>query len=153
MSVEMIWLLLGIVLVFSELMLPGLVIIFFGIGALATSLLTWQQVTTDIHSQLLAFIGVSVLTLGLLRRYFRHLFGAEAVPKEETSTNFTLELGKIVPVVEWIDPDELGGKVRYHGTMWAARSEDKLAPGESARIVGCDNLTLIVEKVKEEKHG
>jgi membrane protein implicated in regulation of membrane protease activity len=60
------------------------------------------------------------------------------------------EIGKIVPVVEPIDPHKGSGKVKYKGMNWPARSADSqtIAPGEKVLIVGRDLLTLKVEKIK-----
>jgi membrane-bound serine protease (ClpP class) len=47
---------------------------------------------------------------------------------------------------EAIDAVGVGsGRVRVHGEIWAARSRTPLGPGERARVVGVDGLTLEVE--------
>lgn len=145
---EVVWAILGIVFVFCEFFIPGLVIAFFGVGALVTALTTWIGITPNLSLQLLAFMISSLLLLGLLRKYLKRTFlgsgkGVDDLP------NFNIEIGKIVPVVEFIQPGEVGGKVRYNGAPWSARAEEPISPGESVKIVGCDNLTLIVEKIHE----
>ena len=50
-----------------------------------------------------------------------------------------------------IEPGEVGGKVRYQGALWSAQADERIPPGESVRIKGCDNLTLIVEKKSKEE--
>ena len=45
--------------------------------------------------------------------------------------------------------NEVGGKVRYQGAPWSARADEQIAPGESVKIIGCDNLTLLVKKIKK----
>ena len=69
---------------------------------------------------------------------------------ENDGTNFNIEIGKVVPVVEFIQPGEVGGKVKYQGTIWNAQSDIPVAPGESVKILGSKNLTLFVEKIKKE---
>lgn len=59
------------------------------------------------------------------------------------------DIGEIVPVVEPIVPPGHGGKVEYKGKIWPARSSERIAPGENARIIGRDILTLVVEKIKQ----
>lgn len=145
---ELVWALLGIVLIFCEFIIPGLVIAFFGGGALITALTTWLGLTPSLALQLLVFMVSSLLLLGLLRRFLKRTFlGSEKEGSE--GMNFNVEIGKIVPVVEFIEPGVVGGKVRYQGAPWSARSTESVAPGESVRITGCDNLTLIVEKVEK----
>jgi membrane protein implicated in regulation of membrane protease activity len=145
---EVIWTILGLFFIFIEFFIPGLVIAFFGIGALVTALTTWIGITPSLSLQLIVFIVSSILSLILLRRLLKRTFlGKE---QEETfDRNFNIEIGKIIPVIEFIQPGEVGGKVRYQGANWSATASEPIAPGESVEIVGIDGLTLIVEKVKK----
>ncbi|MBN2546682.1 MAG: NfeD family protein [Spirochaetes bacterium] len=149
-NLEVIWLILGVVLLISEIFIPGLVISFFSAGALITALLTWLGITKSLQMQLLVFSVSSVVMLTVFHLFIKKYLIKENKNKKNTF-NINLELGKIVPVVELIEPDGVSGKVRYQGTIWSARSNEKTAPGETVRIIGCDNLTLIVEKIKKEE--
>ncbi len=62
------------------------------------------------------------------------------------------EIGKIVRVVEPIDPCTASGKVTYMGKKWSAKSSDSEAidRGECVKIIGRDFLTLIVEKMNKQ---
>ncbi|MCP5106649.1 MAG: NfeD family protein [bacterium] len=148
---EVVWAILGIVFIFCEFFIPGLVIAFFGVGALITALTTWIGVTPSLPLQLLVFMVSSLVLLGLLRKYVKRTFLGKSKGVADLP-NFNIEIGKIIPVVEFIQPGEVGGKVRYQGAPWSARATEPVAPGESVKIVGCDNLTLIVEKVYENKN-
>lgn len=85
--------------------------------------------------------------------------GLKKVSPEESSEKYSRqktqsgEINKIVPVVELIDPRKGSGKVKYKGMNWPARSFDSqaIAPGEKVLIVGRDLLTLVVEKIKNQK--
>lgn len=149
MSAEIVWLIIGILLVFSEFLIPGLVIGFFGIGAILTGLLTWLGITVSIHTQLLSFTLTSLLMLIFLRKYFSRVFQGKEVEGTE-GVNFNIQIGKIIPVTELIEPGEVGGRVRYQGTIWKAKANERIAPGESVVITGCDNITLLVEKTNKE---
>lgn len=149
LSPEIIWIILGIVFIFFEFFIPGLVIAFFGVGALITALTTWMKLTTSLTSQLLVFMISSLLFLVFLRKYVKSTFLGKT-KESESERNFNIEIGKIVPVVEFIQPGEVGGKVRYMGTTWSATASEPIAPGDSVEIIGNDGLTLIVEKVKKE---
>lgn len=144
---EIIWVFLGIVFIFIEFFIPGLVIAFFGAGALITALTTWIGLTPTLASQLLVFMVSSLLSLALLRKYVKNTFlGMSKDGKGQW--NFNIEVGKIVPVIEMIEPGEVGGKVRYQGSPWTAKANERIAPGESVRIKGIDNLTLLVERIE-----
>jgi membrane protein implicated in regulation of membrane protease activity len=148
-SSEILWLFTGIIFLFAEFFIPSFVIAFFGGGAMITALTTWIGFTPAIEWQLLVFIVSSVLLLLVLRRYLKRVFLGRHQDRDENQ-NFNIEIGKVVPVIEFIEPGEVGGKVRYQGAPWVARSSQRIAPGESVRIVGCESLTLIVEKIKKE---
>jgi membrane protein implicated in regulation of membrane protease activity len=147
-SPEIVWTLLGIVFIFCEFFIPGLVIAFFGAGALITAITTWLGVTPALPLQLLVFMVSSILMLALLRKYVKSTFLGKSRGIEKNH-NFNVEIGKIVPVLEFIEPGVVGGKVRYQGAPWSAMASEPIAPGESVKIVGCDNLTLVVEKVEK----
>lgn len=65
---ELYWFLLGLALLLSELILPGFVIMFFGIGAWITALCILLGITENFNVQLLIFLGSSLLTLVLFRK-------------------------------------------------------------------------------------
>jgi membrane-bound ClpP family serine protease len=71
----------------------------------------------------------------------------ESAPKKSR----TGEVDKIVPVIEPIDPGTGGGKVKYKGMKWHARSSTRetIALGERVLIVGRDILTLVVERIEQ----
>lgn len=71
----------------------------------------------------------------------------ESAPKKSR----TAEVDKIVPVIERIDPITGGGKVKYKGMNWRARSSTRetIALGERVLIVGRDILTLVVERIEQ----
>ncbi len=54
-------------------------------------------------------------------------------------------LGANGEVIEWSGHE---GRIRTHGEIWQARSEQPLAPGHKVRIGEIDGLTLIVEPEK-----
>ncbi len=140
-----IWLIVGILLALFEMIVPGLIIGFFGVGAIITTLTTLIGLTKGFTSQMIVFLITSLVFLTLFHKVWKR---KKSGLIEEETTNFNLQLGKIVPVVQYIDPDQGGGKVRYQGVLWSAFSKEKIAPGESVRITGCDNLTLLVETIK-----
>lgn len=138
-----IWLIVGLIFIIVEMFLPGFIIGFFGIGAVITCLTTFLGLTKGFTSQMILFSLSSIVLLIL----FHKVWKKRLKPDRKETTNFNIEIGKIVPVTEFIDPKEGGGKVKYQGALWSATSSDPIPPGDSARVVGCNNLTLIVEKI------
>ncbi len=147
-SMNFVWFLVGIIFIFFEFIIPGLVIAFFGVGAIITAIVT-SIFTLSIAMQVAVFSVSSILSIVLLRKYFTKVFAGKELNAEDNE-NFNIELGKMVPVVELIEPNIIGGKVKYQGTLWPAKSDVTISPGESVEIIGRDNITLIVKKNKEE---
>jgi len=148
-SPEIIWTIAGVLLLFAEFLLPGLVVAFFGGGALITALTTWLGLSPGLQGQLVVFLLASLLLLILLRRTLKQVFLGKTQPDGELR-DFNLEKGKLVTVVREIRPGEPGGKVRYQGTLWDAMASEAIPAGGTARIVGQENLTLEVEPHKKE---
>ena len=66
-SAELLWFLVGLVLLLSELALPGFVIVFFGVGAWVTAVLVGFGLLPGFNAQLLVFLITSILALALFR--------------------------------------------------------------------------------------
>jgi len=147
---EIVWAIVGIVLIFFEFFIPGLVIAFFGVGALITAFTSWLGISPTLELQLLVFIVSSLLLLILLRKIVKRTFLGRT-KGEDAERDFNIDIGKIVPVIEFIQPGEVGGKVKYQGSNWPAKASEPIPPGESVKIIGRENITLIVEKVEKNK--
>ena len=80
---EIVWAVLGLIFVFIEFVIPALVAVFLGIGALITAITTWAGFTPSLPLQLLVFIGSSVLLLVLLRKYVRRKSLGKPAGEEE----------------------------------------------------------------------
>lgn len=148
-NIGFLWTLAGILLIFIELFYPHFVLAFFGGGALVTALTTAIGLTTGLAAQLAVFIISSLLLLFLLRRYLKKTLTGNMKDIDDAQL-FDLEIGKIVLVVDGIDPAKGNGKVKYHGTHWDAMASECIAAGESVRVTGRQNLTLLVEKINKE---
>ncbi len=136
------WLIIGMVLMMLELVVPGFVIIFFGIGAVLVGLLTWLIPGLSDIAQLFLLPILSIAGLAVFRRYF-----VKRVVKAgtETGTNFDDNdcIGKVVKVVEAIAP-ETPGKVELNGVNWTASCESAVSVGQNVKIVSRSGLTLVV---------
>ena len=67
----LIWFLAGLVLVLLEFAAPGVIIVFFGLGAWIAAVTTWVGLTDGLTSQLLTAGVSSVVLLAVLRRWLR----------------------------------------------------------------------------------
>lgn len=142
---EIIWFLVGLLLLLFEFALPGLIIGFFGVGAWIVALVC---LITDVtlNTQLLIFIASSVLSLALLRRWLKGVFLGHAGSKQDLKHNLEEYVGQRAVVTSKIVP-KLGGKVEFHGSHWEARADQEIAEGTVVEIVGKDNITFTVKAV------
>jgi len=144
-----VWAIVGVVCVGLEMLLPGFVIIFFGIGALLTAVLSLiPAVSGQIWLQVLVFIAFSVVSLVFLRRRFAKifagtLFDSRHVDPEETGAGETAE------VIEAVTPLS-DGRIRFRGTTWPARTRSGTIPaGSRAIVIERDGMTYIVAPTGE----
>jgi membrane protein implicated in regulation of membrane protease activity len=145
-----IWFLLGLVLTLLEFAMPGVILIFFGVGALIVAATTYFGLTASSISQLLLFATVSILLLLLLRKSLKGRLYGHVKDVQDLSRNLDEFTGKSVVVTEDVVPGTLGGKVEFKGATWSAVSEDHLKAGEAATIIGIDGITLKLTSGKEE---
>jgi len=142
---ELIWFIVGLVLLVLELALPGLIVGFFGIGAWIVAIVCLM---TEIgtNTQLIIFIVASVLSLLLLRKWLKGVFLGHTGSKQDLKHNLEEFVGQRAVVKEKIVP-RLGGKVEFHGSNWEAQADDQIEPGTVVEIVGKDNITLKVKAI------
>ncbi|MBN2182160.1 MAG: NfeD family protein [Sedimentisphaerales bacterium] len=145
---ELIWFLVGLVLLIMEFMLPGLIIAFFGVGAwiVAIVCLLSDYVYGSINTQLIIFIFSSVLSLLILRKWVKGVFLGHSEAQQDLREDLKEFIGERAVVIEAIKP-KVGGKVELHGTNWEARAESEIAVGTVVEIVDKDNITLKVREI------
>jgi len=136
-----IWFLVGLGLLLLELVLPGLVILFFGVGAWVTALVC---AITDINLnwQILIFLVASLLGLVLLRKYLKNRFFGRT--DKEIDDQLEEFIGREALAID--DFKDGAGKVEFKGTRWTARCSESVSKGDWVIIRSKDSLTLNVEK-------
>ena len=142
---EVIWFLVGLVLLIMEFILPGLIIAFFGVGAWIVALVC---LITDIgiNTQLIIFIIASVLSLLCLRKWLKGIFLGHTGSKQNLKEKLDEFVGQRAVVKKKIVP-KAGGKVEFHGTNWLAQADEEIAEGVMVQIISKDNITLKVKSL------
>lgn len=144
-SAEIIWFILGIAFFVVEMIMPGFVIFFFGIGAWVTALILFFT-PISLNTQLIIFLITSLLSLFLLRKYIQETF--LGTKKENEVDQILASDGENAVVTESIRPPAQG-KVKYSGTSWQAVAEQEIGVGEIVTILSQDGLVMKVQKVSE----
>lgn len=140
---ELIWFMAGLIMLLAEFAMPGLIIFFFGIGALLVALIC---LFTDIsiNLQLTLFLIASILLLLSLRKWLKNIFVGRTGQKESADEFLQDFIGEKAVVTREIDP-QTRGKVEFHGTSWNADADEKIEKGTSVEIIGKNNITLKVK--------
>ena len=144
-SMTAVWLVAMIVLLIIEGIVPGLVSIWFAIGAFAAMISA--ILGAPLWLQVLWFFAVSILTLCLTRPFAKKYVNSRATP-----TNADMLIGKECVVTEAIDNVLGTGAVTVGGKVWTARTEEpdgKAETGKVMTVVKIEGVKLIVEPVTE----
>ena len=144
-SMTALWLGTMIVLLIVEALAPGLVSIWFALGALAAMISS--MLGAPLWLQLVWFFLVSVVSLLLTRPLAKKYVNGRAVP-----TNADMAIGKDCVVTETIDNVRGTGAVSVGGKIWTARMaspEGRAEKGTVLRAVRIEGVKLIVEEKRE----
>ncbi len=143
-SMTVLWLAAAIILLVIEGLAPGLVSIWFALGALAAMISS--MLGAPFWLQLVWFFLVSIATLLLTRPLARKYVNGRAV-----HTNADMAIGQDCVVTEEIDNVLGTGAVSVGGKIWTARMTEpdgKAPQGAVLRVQRIEGVKLIVE----EKH-
>jgi membrane protein implicated in regulation of membrane protease activity len=142
---ELVWFLIGLVLLFVEMAVPGLIIAFFAFGAWVVAAVCLFE-ALSLNQQLALFIMTSALALVLARSWLRNVFAGYVTSKQNANTDLNDFVGQRAVVTQKITT-KLPGKVDFHGAPWLAAADQEIAEGAVVEIVAKDNLTLKVKLV------
>jgi len=146
----LLWFLLGLALIFLEFAVPGVILVFFGIGAWAAAVTTYLGLTASFQYQLVTFALVSIALLVVLRKWIKGRFYGHVANVQDLSKNIDEFTGQSVVVLQDIIPDKRDGAVEFKGARWRAVSDEHIKNGEIAIITGVDGIILKVGKKQEE---
>jgi len=138
------WIVGGIVLVLAELVIPSFFIVWFGLGALLTGLLT-LAFDLSVTAQLATWTLASLAMVGLWFRVFKQSF-----VKTRIGTADGEVIGEIGLLVGAVAPFERG-KVRFQRPVlgseeWVCLADTAIAAGERVKVVAVEGSFLKVGK-------
>ncbi len=145
----LVWAVIGIGCIGLEMVMPGFVIFFFGLGALATAACCFMPLVSDaLWLQILLFVVLSTLSLVFLRRRFTRIFGGTVFDPTKSGGVEDAGIGETAEVLEDVT-DIRDGRIRFRGTSWKARTKvGSCDKGSVVRIVAREDLTYIVERME-----
>lgn len=143
------WLILGIALIVAEIFTLGFVLLWFGIGAVAASVV--GMLGGGLFLQFLVFaivsVGLTLMSRTILARYFQH------DAKSMVKTGVDALPGKIGTVVEPSKGVLNEGAVKVFGSTWTAYpidGEDVLSAGEKVEVVEVKGSSIYVRRFTDE---
>ncbi len=142
---EVIWFLIGLVLIILEFFIPGVIIIFFGVGAWVTAVLCFMF-GISVNWQLLIFFTFSLVSLFSLRKLLkRKFFAVNDCADDDPTDDF---IGKTATALISFGPNEIG-KIKFKGTVWTAKSSSTIKKNEFVKIIQKESIKLIVEPLNK----
>ena len=144
MTEAIIWLVVGVLLILSELLATSIVAVFLGIGALATAFALQVGLIDSQAEQFLVFGIVSLVALVVARRHFKRWLVGFTANRGEGQSQFQRDIGERVTVLA--DFDQGAGRVSLNGVSWDARSDEPLKAGEVAWVVANEGIHLVVSR-------
>jgi membrane protein implicated in regulation of membrane protease activity len=136
-----IWLTIGVLLAGLEMLVPGVYLVWLGIAAIITGVLT-GLLHLSLPAQVIDFVFLSLIIAFSARRFLRDspIIGADPLMNRRVARM----LGQTAVVVQAIEHGS--GRVHFGDSEWIASGPD-VAVGERVRITGSDGATLLVEPI------
>lgn len=146
-SPVLIWFLLGILFFVTELILPGFILFFLGVGAWCTaSVLALTELSLTV--QLIIFLVSSLLTLISLRSWLRSVFLGDS-SREDDSVNVDTAPSTGIVTEAIVPPGQ--GRVKYGGSFWQARADEPIPVDTVVQILERKNLIVQVRSLHSEE--
>lgn len=146
MNITILWLILFVVFVVTEIITMGLTTIWFAGGALIATIAAALDV--PIWLQITLFLAVSIILL-----YFTRPIAVKYFNKDRARTNVESYIGRQVIVVSEIDNLQGIGQVTLGGQEWSARTVQDgitLPIGAVGIVCAINGVKLIIEEMDAE---
>jgi membrane protein implicated in regulation of membrane protease activity len=136
-----VWIVAGLILAALEMIVPGLVIIWFGVAGVITGLLA--ILVHNPYVQFGVFIALAAVLVVFSQRIARRITHPEPEPVGANRMQNAIGL-----VVQDITPPDLG-RVKVNGDEWRAEAKTEIARGTKVRVLGVEGTHLMVERLEE----
>lgn len=140
-----IWLIIAILFFILEMMGPGFLLFWVGVGALIT------MVVSLFVDSLVIQIGVFTIS-SILLLFCTRPFVKKFTKNDTTITNANSIIGKKAIVTKEINSLKGTGQIKINGEAWSAKSsnEDIIEEGAKVTVLNINGVKAIVEKQKEK---
>ena len=151
LSMQSMWLWLGIILAFAEFIVPGLVVIFVGLGALTVALLISVGLIESLPAQFATWFATSIVYTLFLRMLVLRFYPTDTV--KQNIDDITQDIGRRVRVIEKIS-GTTPGRIEHRESTWMAilPKGEEASPGEEVTITCRDQLTWTVDTTRKKEN-
>ncbi len=140
------WCALGILLMILEIATPGVMLIWFGLGALLCALISWAFGIEAWQIQALIFCVLSVISVFVGRKFIR-----KAAPQSNALNNrLQRYVGKKAALETALKNGH--GRVKLDDTYWIVTGPD-LPAGAEVTVVRVEDGSLVVEPATSSSTG
>lgn len=140
------WLAVGVILMAVEIVAPGFIIFWFGLGAALTAFLSFTGIIESEPVQWLIFFASSILFLALWFGVLKKRLHPASDDDQRDPTLFNLR-GKCIARIEPGKPGEVELYESYHGlTKWKAESTGVIEINDEIQVLEASGIKLIVKK-------
>ncbi len=138
----MLWIIIGIVLILTELLATSIIAVFLGLAAIVVGLLLHWNIIESASAQYTVFGVVSLVLLFTARGKFKRWFTGYTADSNEQPSQFSQDIGDRVTVLA--DFQQGQGRVVLNGVQWDAHSADPLKAGDVAWVIANKGIHLEV---------
>lgn len=141
LSGDVVWGVVGLLLLIAEIFSGAFVLCFFGAAALIIAGAKALTGTENLAVEVAAFALLGIASLFLFREKLLRNFGRR-------SAGVALDSQKVVELTAAL-PARSAGKVEYQGTLWDAYNDSdmNLRAGDKAVVVGTQGIKLILKPI------
>ncbi len=153
MDIALIWVIVGLLLILSELLATSVIAVFFGLAAIIVGLLLWLGIIDSTAMQFFVFATLSLVLLFTARAKLRHYLVGDLADSNDSHKTFRDDLGGRATAIK--DFDHGQGRVRLNGVQWKAFSaaDESIKKGDTVWIVANDGIQLTVSKTNPSNKG
>ncbi len=145
-----VWIALGLVLMGVEIILPGFVIFWFGVGGIITGVFCLTGIVKTPFYQWMVFFSSSIVFLAVWFLFFKKLMGKLKPADARDPTLINLR-GKVILKIEPGKPGKIRLYDAFHGLKeWKAESSETIMENEEVSVIESRGINLVVQKLKAE---
>ncbi len=147
-TITWVWITMGLILMLGEIVVPGLVVIFLGAGAVLVGIARYFGVIQGELNSFTWWFILSLLLIFVLRSLVQRITPGDI--SYQTADDDIDAFGEVADVVNGISIRHDEGRIKFHGSTWPAKcGVQEIERGRKVRVISRDNIHWVVEPVDE----